>query len=839
MLIGIDFGTYDSGSAVFTNAGPTVIKTSTHAEIISSRVALGKQPLVGGKIPNYAFTNRHVIKSIKRHLGEENYRILIDGTFYTAIEVSALVLGELKQNAEAQLGEVVTETVITVPVMFDDTQRNALKQAAKLAGFEKVRLVNEPMAVALAYAAQQDFNVHELNVFYSIGAGMSNAALVEINNGIVEVLAAGGSSTLGGDEFDRMIVDWLVQDFYRQQKIDLSKVSSVMKRLTLVAEQAKIELTTAAQTTIKVVAVANVGDKSLDIDVVLTREHFNELVTPLVNAIKAPFEFLIKDAGYLLEEIDNIFLTGGSSQVPVIKDMMTKLVDTNVAVIGDQVLALKGTTIQAAILSGTLPNVTAIDVTPMAIMLEQSNGSFVKVVTDNTVLPNVAPRIPVDKTNLTPLNLLQGSDHIQQLGTIQLHNMPLGAATDECELEVSLDENGFITVKVLNNTTKDEHVVFFNDVIIPVASNAAIAVTPSSNALNPVAGVYYTSAYDAIEAAFDDGQFRYWDANGQVMQIEVPLDQYDLAVTLMAERIKNGDIPTITDPQMAQKIIQKGLFSYDQVLHLALNGNVDVIKYDEDTETIVAKTKLSISVAVAYVMQRWAGATEEAALLNTVYLGLKVSGIAFAHAIVEAEFKCLGLNPQLLKNSELILNTLGQPNSVEILKDAFSAVPDLPAATALKDQIMKKEPAIDYIDIDDIHILFKGRVEAPILYTAVKQANERHSNITSTLDQFTLTDAEFIVKVVREQFIELAHEYCIFPLEARQLVTQLVNDASGRLANALYEYVDPWTFANQILGPLFDDFAKHRYSYHLALDMLLAPLKLILEDASDVEFDEF
>lgn len=272
---------------------------------------------------------------------------------------------------------------------------------------------------------------------------------------------------------------------------------------------------------------------------------------------------------------------------------------------------------------------------------------------------------------------------------------------------------------------------------------------------------------------------------------------------------------------------------------MALNGNVDVIKYNEDTETIVAKTKLSISVAVAYAMQRWAGATEAEALLNTVYLGLKVSGIAFARAIVEAEFKCLGLNPQLLKNSELILNTLGHPNSVEILKDAFSAVPDLPAATALKYQIMKKEPAVDYINIDDVNILFKGRVEASILYTAVKQATERHSNITSTLDQFTLTDAEFIVKVVREQFIELAHEYCIFPLEARQLVTQLVNDASGRLANALYEYVDPWTFANQILGPLFDDFAKHRYSYHLALDMLLAPLKLILEDASDVEFDEF
>ncbi|CAH0418356.1 Hsp70 family protein [Periweissella ghanensis] len=839
MLIGIDFGTYDSGVAVYTQDGPKVILNSKKESVISSRVALGNHPLIGNQVPKYALTNRHVIKSIKRHLGEDNYRVLIDGVFYTATEVTALVLGELKHSAENSFGETIAEVVITVPVMFNDRQREAMEHAAKLAGFKTINLINETTAVGLAYASQKEFKVNELNIFCNIGAGMYDASLIEINNGIVEVIAANGSNQIGSDDFDKSIMTWLVQDFYQQHAIDLSNNSSIMKRLAIVVENAKIELSTKEATQIKVVAVVNDGDTSLDIDVTLTREHFNILVAPLVHEIKDLIAVLLKDSGYLVEEIDNIILAGGGSQVPVIKEAMSTIADVSVEVIDDEVMALKGTTIQSAILNNMFKDVTSVDVTPLSIILEHNNGSFVKLVKDNTVIPNIAPTIPIDKNRLTPLNLLQGSDNLQSLGSIQLTDIPLGELADECELEVSLDKNGLITVKVLNRTQDDEQLIFFKEHPSEITTFEQIGVDGKDNCLNVVSGSYHPSAHDAIEAAFDEGQFRYWDSNGALMQIEVPADQYALAVALMTERIKQGDIPTITDPTVAQHIIRKGLFSFDQVLHIALNGNVDAIKYNAKTDTIEAKKNMSISVAVAYVISQWYGTSIEKALLNATYLGLKINGLAFVRAILNAEAKRLGLNTSLFKNPEMLFNLLDQPENIEILKQTFGVNKLSPVAAELKYQIMKKLPDVDYIDMADIDILFKGRVNADILYREIKKTNERHVNITSSLEQFTLTDAEFVIKVLAEQFINLAREYLVLPREARQIITELISDTHGRLANALYTYTDPWEFCDQVLVPLFEEFAKHRASYSFSLEQLLTPLKTILADANTIAFEEF
>lgn len=839
MLIGIDFGTYDSGVAIYTQDGPKVIKNSEKDSVISSRVALGNQALIGNQVPNYAFTNRHVIKSIKGHLGEDNYRVLIDGVFYTAIEVTALVLGELKHTAENAFRETLSEVVITVPVMFDDHQRQAMEHAAKLAGFKTINLINETTAVGLAYAAQNEFKIHELNIFFNIGAGMYDVSLIEINNGIVEVLASNGSDQIGSDDFDKNIMTWLVQDFYRKHAIDLSNNSSIMKRLAVVAENAKIELSTKEATQIKVIAVINDGDMSLDIDVTLTREHFNTLVAPLVHEIKASIELLLKDSDYLVDEIDNIILAGGGSQVPVVKEAISKIVDLNVEVIDDQVMALKGTTIQSAILNNMFKDVISIDVTPLSIILEHNNGGFIKLVKDNTVIPNIAPAIPIDKNSLTPLTILQGSDNFQSLGTIQLTDIPLGELADECELEVSLDKNGLIMIKVINTTRGDEQLIFFKEQPSQIEIVEQATTSDQNSYLNVVSGVYYPSAYDAVDAAFDEGQFRYWDTNGDLMQIEVPADQYYLAVTLMADRIRRGDIATITDPVVAKDIIRKGLFSFDQVLHIALNGNVDAIKYNVKTDTIEAKKNMSISVAVAYVISCWYGISSEKALLNAAYLGLKINGLAFVKAILNAEAKRLGVNTHLFKNTELLLNLLGNPEDIEILKQAFGVDKLSPTAAELKSQIMEKLPEVDYIDAADINILFKGHVDADILYREVKKTNKRHDNIPSSLAQFTLTDAEFVIKIIREQFINLAREYLVLPQEARQIITQLTSDANGRLANALYTYNDPWELCDQVLVPLFDDFAKRRSSYSFSLEMLFEPLKMIVADANDIDLEEF
>lgn len=505
-------------------------------------------------------------------------------------------------------------------------------------------------------------------------------------------------------------------------------------------------------------------------------------------------------------------------------------------VIDDQVMALKGTAIQAAILTNTLnKDITVIDITAMSVVLEQSNGSFVKLISSNTIIPNVAPKIVINKKNVEQLTFLQGANQLNVLGVLNSVDFFLDLDENQYELEVSVDRNGIISIRLINTINSTENLIFLGDNELENLTLFSEFDEEKEKYFNKVPGKYFANVHEVINDAFDEGQFRYWDSKGCLMQIEVPFDQYTQAIELMSERIKNGDIPSIDNIDFAKKIIAKGFFSYDQVFHLAVNGNIDLIKYNEVEETISAKQNISISLAVAYVISRWYGTDKEKALLNTAYLGLKADGFNFVKDLLSAEIRQLGLSTNLFSDSKLAFSLLEDADSVKVLKEILGLSSLSPRGMELRCQIMKKVPSVDYIDIDDVAILFKGRISAAILYDRLKKANEHFGGIPSPLKQFTLTDAEFIIEVAREQFVNLAREYFILPIEARQLVTDLVRDQSGHLARALYQYTDPWTLCNAVLTPLFDDFSKHRCAYTLSLNMMFKALQKVLSDTSDIE----
>ncbi|MBQ3928709.1 MAG: molecular chaperone DnaK, partial [Clostridia bacterium] len=410
--IGIDLGTTNSCVAVIEGGEPVVIANAEGARTTPSVVAFAKngERLVGQVAKRQAVSNPdHTISSIKRKMGS-SYKVQINNKNYTPQEISAMILTKLKKDAEAYLGEPVTQAVITVPAYFTDAQRQATKDAGKIAGLDVKRIINEPTAAALSYGVDKE-NEQKVMV-YDLGGGTFDVSIIEMGEGVQEVLATAGNNHLGGDDFDQKIIDWLVQSFKNDQGVDLSGDKTAMQRLKDEAEKAKIELSgiTTAEINIPFITADATGPKHLDYT--LTRAKFNELTADLVEKTMGPVRQALSDSGLSINEIDKVLMVGGSSRIPAVQEAVKSLIgkDPFKGINPDECVAI-GAAIQAGVLGGDVQGLLLLDVTPLSLGVETQGGVMTKIIERNTTIPTKKSQIfstAADNQTQVEVNVLQG-----------------------------------------------------------------------------------------------------------------------------------------------------------------------------------------------------------------------------------------------------------------------------------------------------------------------------------------------------------------------------------------------------------------------------------------------
>ncbi|MBE7194953.1 MAG: molecular chaperone DnaK, partial [Gordonia polyisoprenivorans] len=390
--VGIDLGTTNSVVSVLEGGEPTVIANAEGSRTTPSVVAFARngEVLVGQPAKNQAVTNvDRTIRSVKRHMGETDWNVAIDDKKYTPQEISARTLMKLKRDAESYLGEDVTDAVITVPAYFNDSQRQATKEAGQIAGLNVLRIVNEPTAAALAYGLDKGEKEQTILVF-DLGGGTFDVSLLEIGDGVVEVRATSGDNNLGGDDWDQRIVDWLVEKFKSSSGIDLTKDKMAMQRLREAAEKAKIELSASQSTSINLPYITVDADKNpLFLDEQLSRSEFQKITSDLLERTRAPFQAVIKDAGISVGDIDHVVLVGGSTRMPAVTDLVKELTggkEPNKGVNPDEVVAV-GAALQAGVLRGEVKDVLLLDVTPLSLGIETKGGIMTRLIERNTTIP--------------------------------------------------------------------------------------------------------------------------------------------------------------------------------------------------------------------------------------------------------------------------------------------------------------------------------------------------------------------------------------------------------------------------------------------------------------------
>jgi molecular chaperone DnaK len=454
-ILGIDLGTTNSAFAVMEGGDPEIIVNSEGERTTPSVVAFSDgEQIVGKPAKNQAVQNPdNTIESIKRHMGDDDYTVDLDGEEYTPEQVSAMTLQKIKRDAEDYLGEEIERAVITVPAYFSDRQRQATKDAGEIAGFEVERIVNEPTAAAMAYGLDDESD--QTVLVYDLGGGTFDVSILELGGGVYEVVATNGDNDLGGDDWDRAIIDWLADDFEDEHGIDLREDRQALQRLTEAAEEAKIELSNRKETTINLPFIAADDEGPKDLEASLTRAKFESLTSDLVERTVGPTETALDDAGLTKSDIDEVILVGGSTRMPMIQEKVDEMTgkEPKKNVNPDEAVAL-GAAIQGGVLAGDVDDIVLVDVTPLSLGVEVKGGLFERLIEKNTSIPTEESKIfttAQDNQTMVQIRVFQGEREIAEenelLGEFSLTGIPPApAGTPQIEVTFEIDENGIVNV---------------------------------------------------------------------------------------------------------------------------------------------------------------------------------------------------------------------------------------------------------------------------------------------------------------------------------------------------------------------------------------------------------